>query len=501
MKKLPFWSLYAGVVALVVAAVLPLVRPQWGDARGGVAAVGVLLVLASLLLRLDFGRRATRYGLNSAVLVLLVLGVITFVEAVSYRHNARLDLTENSRNTLAAQTIQILRNLKTDVIATAFFRADQPGKKVAEDLLKQYGSYSNGRFTWKMSDPDREPGLARRYGVEQYGTIVLETKAKSEKVLDADEERLTNGLLKVTREGRRTVYFLQGHGEHDIRADDRSGYGNAKAALERANYDVRELALAREGKVPEDAAVVVEGGARTDPLPVEIDALDAYLAKGGKVFLMTDPFQNEGLKKLLARYGVGLDNDLVIELNPIGRLFGFGPELPIVQQYDPHPITRDLRGVMTLFPLTRSLRLAQPAPAGVSVQPLAQTSPQSWGETDRATLERGQAKPDPPDPKGPLTVAAVAVRDKARLVVFGTSNLASNQFLNMQGNRDLFLNTVSWLADQQDLISIRPRLAKQTPVMLTAQQGQLVFLLPVVVMPGLALVAGIAVYTRRRASR
>jgi len=84
--------------------------------------------------------------------------------------------------------------------------------------------------------------------------------------------------------------------------------------------------------------------------------------------------------------------------------------------------------------------------------------------------------------------------------VFGTSNLASNQFLNIQGNRDFFLNTVSWLAEQQDQISIRPRMAKQTPVMLTAQQGQVVFLLPVIVMPGLALVAGIAVYTRRRAS-
>ena len=500
MKKLAFWSLYAGVVALAAAVVVPFVRPQWSDARGWVGAAGVLLVLASLLLRLDFGRRATRYGLNSAVLVLLVLGVLTFVEAVSYRHNARLDLTENSRNTLAPQTIQLLRTLKSGVVATAFFRADQQTKRVAEDLLKQYGSYSNGRFTWKMSDPDREPGLARRYGVEQYGTIVLETKAKSEKVLDADEERLTNGLVKVTREGRRTVYFLQGHGEHDVGSNDRSGYGNAKAALERANYDVKELVLAREGKVPEEAAVVVLGGPRTDPLPAEVDALDAYLAKGGKLFLMTDPFQNEGLKRLLVKYGVGLDADLVIELNPIGRLFGFGPELPIVQQYDAHPITRDLRGMMTLFPLTRSLRLARPAPPGVSVQPLAQTSPQSWGETDRATLERGQAKPDPQDPKGPLTVAAVATKDKARLVVFGTSNLASNQFLNIQGNRDFFLNTVSWLAEQQDQISIRPRMAKQTPVMLTAQQGQVVFLLPVIVMPGLALVAGIAVYTRRRAS-
>ena len=79
-----------------------------------------------------------RYGLNTAVMVLLVLGVIGFVEALSYRHNARLDLTENRRHSLSAQTVQLLGELKQDVHAVAFFRSDQPGKRVAEDLLEQY---------------------------------------------------------------------------------------------------------------------------------------------------------------------------------------------------------------------------------------------------------------------------------------------------------------------------------------------------------------------------
>jgi ABC-type uncharacterized transport system involved in gliding motility auxiliary subunit len=215
---------------------------------------------------------------------------------------------------------------------------------------------------------------------------------------------------------------------------------------------------------------------------------------------MADPFQSAGLKTFLETYGVVLEDDLVVEPNPIGRLFGIGPEVPIVQQYPQHPITRDLRGVSTLFPLTRSIKPKTPA-GRFAVQTLAETSGQSWGETDRAALDRGQAKPDPQDAKGPLAVAVVATADKARLVVYGTSNLASNQFLNLQGNRDLFLNTVSWLAEQEDLISIRPKDTKQTPVMLTARQGQAAFLLPVVVLPGLALLAGILVFARRRAAK
>jgi ABC-type uncharacterized transport system involved in gliding motility auxiliary subunit len=377
---------------------------------------------------------------------------------------------------------------------------------VAEDLLKQYARYGGGKFTWRVVDPDREPGLARRYGVESYGTVVLETKERSEKVLDAEEEKVTNGLVKLTREGKRVIYVAQGHGEHDLANTERPGFSEAKTALERANYEVKALALAREGKVPDDAAAVIIAGPRTDLLPPEVDALDAYLAKGGKLLAMANPTiigqtTADSLKRFLGKYGLELGDNLVIEVNPIGRLFGIGPEVPIVQQYEGHPITRDMAGITTLFPLTRTVSEVKTPPQGVNVQVLARTSPDSWGETDRASLQAGQVKPDPQDAKGPLGVAAVATRDKARIVVYGTSNLAANQFLNVQGNRDFFLNTVSWLAEEEDLISIRPKDNRQTPVFLTSQQAQAAFLIPVVILPGIVLIGGIVTFLRRRAAK
>src|SRR5207244_2437014 len=259
----------------------------------------------------------------------------------------------------------------------------------------------------------------------------------------------------------------------------------------------KPLALAREGKSPADAAVVILPGPKNDLFQPELDALDGYIGRGGKALVMVNPFQNESLRKYLVKYGFVLDNDLVVESNPLGRLFGIGPEVPIIQQYGTHAITREMGGVSTLFPLTRSMSMVTPLPKCVGWDPPARTSEQSWGETNREELQRGVAKPDPADPKGPLTVAAVARKDKARIVVYGTSNLASNQFLNLQGNRDFFLNTVSWLAEEEDQISIRPKDAKQTPVFLNANQAQLVFLLPVVVVPGLVLLGGIVAVVRR----
>jgi len=336
---------------------------------------------------------------------------------------------------------------------------------------------------------------------------VLQAKGRSEKVQDADqEEKLTNGLVKVLREGKRVLYVLQGHGEPDLANTDRPGFSEAKGALEKANYEVKPLALARQGKVPDDAAVLIVAGPRTDLFGPEIDAIDAYLGRGGKLLAMVNPpfperNQPESLRKLLGRWGLELDDDLVIELNPIGQVFGIGPQVPIVQQYEPHPITRDMTGITTLFPLTRSISTAKTPPAGVTVQPLARTTPDSWGETDRQALEQGQAKPDPQDKKGPLILAAVATRDKARVVVYGTANLAANQFLNVQGNRDFVLNTVSWLAEEEDQISIRPKDTKSTPVFLTSQQAQAVFWLPVVILPSLAVAGGIIAVVRRRAAK
>ena len=510
-KRLLDWAGYLGIAVLAAAVLLPFVRPEWARSRWIVVAVGVVLVLASLLSHIKnprevMGRRTTRYGFNTAVMVLLLLAIIGFVEAVSYRHSARLDLTENKRHSLSPQTVQLLRGLKTDINAVAFFRSDQPGKRVAEDLFKQYARYAGGKFTWRVVDPDREPGLARRYGIESYGTVVLETKERSEKVTDAEEEKLTNGLVKLTRQGKRVVYVVQGHGEPELTSSDRPGFSEAKGAMERANYEVKPLVLARQTEIPADAGVVVLAGPRTELLAPELAALDAYLGRGGKLLAMANPVilnpsPLDPLKAYLGRYGFDVGSNLIIEMNPIGRLFGIGPEVPIIQQYDPHAITRDMAGITTLFPLARSVEPVKPPPTGVNVQPLAKTSPESWAETSRAELQQGQVKPDPGEARGPLPVAAVATKDKSRIVVYGTSNVATNQFINLQGNRDFFLNTVSWLAEEEDQISIRPKDTKQAPVFLTSQQAQAVFLLPVIVLPAIVLIGGIVTVVRRRSAK
>jgi ABC-type uncharacterized transport system involved in gliding motility auxiliary subunit len=179
-----------------------------------------------------------------------------------------------------------------------------------------------------------------------------------------------------------------------------------------------------------------------------------------------------------------------------------------VVDYVSHPITQDFR-FATFFPVARTVSVKDKPAEGVTAQALARTSGESWAETSQEQIRTGQVKPDAGEARGPLVVAAVATVDakdapadrkgaKARIVLVGDSDFAANEFVNLSGNRDFFLNTLSWLAEEENLIAVRPKESRSAPVFLTAAQNQVVFLVPVVLIPLSLIVAGVVVVARRR---
>jgi ABC-type uncharacterized transport system involved in gliding motility auxiliary subunit len=467
-------------------------------------------------------RRRTAYGLNTALAILLLLGAVALVEALSYRHNRRFDLTEGKRQSLSDQSVKVLRGLAKPVKAVGFTSPERGDRAFLEDLLRLY-AYHSSQFTFEMIDLDRSPATARRYGVSAPNTVVIESGASEEKVLLPAEEKLTNALLKVTRGGKRVVYALQGHGEGEVGNTDRPGFSQAREAIQGANYEVKELLLLREKDVPENAAVLVVAGPKRDLLSEELTALDRYVQRGGKLLVLLDPEQAPALAKFLEKYGIRPGQDVIVDR--LSRVLGGDYLIPVVSQYESHPITKEFT-LASFFPFARTMDAASSPPQGVTVQVLARTGQGSWAETDRETLKQGQARFDPgKDRQGPVPVGAVAtvevkppakkgettpvegpgpgaaVPRKARIVAYGTAAFASNNYLNLSGNKDLFLNSISWLAEEEDLISIRPREAKFTPLILTARQGQAAFWVGVVVPPAVALAAGVTVGIRRRRAR
>jgi ABC-type uncharacterized transport system involved in gliding motility auxiliary subunit len=452
-------------------------------------------------------RESTKHWLNLAVIILVVLGIVGLVEIIGSRHHIRFDLTPTKRYTLSDHMRKILKSLEKDIEATVFYKPDELAD--LRDLLNRY-VYESKKFSYRLFDLDRSPAMARQYEATAYGDTILECEGRKYKITYPNEEQMASAILRVTREDRPIIYFLSGHGEKSpFDSDEREGYSLAGEALEKEYYEVKELLLMREREIPRDASILVVSGPRKTILDHELQSIAEFIGQGGKALFMVDPYTSGELVEFLSGYGVQLGEDVVVD--PQSRLVAAGYLAPIVPLYRRHPIAMGFREA-TIFPLVRSVEAREVSEEGMSAELLAMTSPGSWAETDRASVERGKPEfREEKDKPGPVSVAVViSIKPeakerekptKARVVVYGDSDFANNFYINMLANRDLFLNTVNWLAEEEAIIGLRP---KETPPMgvsplfLTAKQNRMIFWPSVVFEPVLILIVGIVIYVRRR---
>ena len=467
------------------------------------------------LVRTFITSRSTVYGINSSVLILIVLGVLIFANLLGYRHKHRFDFTEQSLYSLAPQTIKILSNLPREVKITGFFISDSGNKMIVQNLLDGYLENTD-KIKITYINPDKNPAIVKRYGVTLDGTIVLESGEQETKVNTVNEESLTNALKKVTRDEKKKLYFLEGHGEKALDNNQGLGISAAKVALERDGYQVEKLLLLQTAKIPDDANLLVIAGPEKPVVDKEIDIIENYLNRGGSVMILVDPLSNFDMETLLLKWGVQLKDDIVID--PMSRLYGGDFQAPIVSQYTVHDITRDF-ALATLFPLVRSVHAMEKD--GIVSTQLLQTGENSWGETD---FDSPQVKFDKAiDEQGPIPVAVISTKEifseenpgeqsddpesmetkpkavkKGKLMVVGDSDFAANAKFNFSGNSDFFLNSVSWLAEESDLISIRAKQRSSQPFHMSSTWGSTLFIFGMILLPGSVMFAGIRTWWRRR---
>jgi ABC-type uncharacterized transport system involved in gliding motility auxiliary subunit len=538
---------WLGVALVFAAFALRFLKPDMQKVWWNLAAAGLVCVLIYILgqwreFMAFFSGRQARYGSLSVASVALVLGILFGLNYIATRQNKRWDLTSNQEFTLSDQTKKVLTNLKEPLQMHVFAKENDFGR--FRDKLAEY-EYSSKQVKIDYIDPDKEPETAKKFEIQSYGTVAVDYHSRIERVTNDTEQDLTNAIIKAVEGQQKKVYFTQGHGEHETSsADERTGYNNIAAAIGRENFGVEKLALAQNPTIPADASVIVVAGPRKDFLQPEIDAMKGYLNHGGKVLFMIDPPEGAdaapltNLTALVKEWGFDLGDNIVIDTSGIGQLVGRGPGMPVAISYPQHPITERFGNVMTGFPLARSVTPAANPPQGRTPQTIVETSAQSWAETDiKAIFERRPVKFDEGtgDKKGPVSLAAAlsvtapeqpaapttpqagtngangtgpnatpptppadSPKRDTRIVVFGDSDFVANSGLGVPGNGDLFLNSVNWLAQQENLISIRPKATEDRRVTLTQEQQFMVFLFSVVFLPGMIVIGGIVNWWRRR---
>lgn len=445
-------------------------------------------------------------GANLFLSLILLVGVLALVNYLANRHSFRRDLTANRAFTLSDQTERVLTHLERDVQILSFYRAGDPAAEPMKDLVKMYADLSR-RISFEVIDPDRQPGRASRYPDLEVGVTVVDAGDRTERVDQADEGLLTNAIVQATRTERKQIAFLTGHGERDPLAEDDLGYSNLRARLENEGYAVQVLNLAAVTAVPAGVRVLVLAGAKKELLPNESEAIRTWLAAGGSLLVLADPAPSAAHADLVRPYGLEIGNDLIIDVSGVGRLFGADEFLPMGLEIKPHPLAQGFK-LTTVFPMARTVRAASPVMPGVTATEIVFTAEASWAE---ANPERRPYEAGASDRQGPLCVFAaasspvgVAGGDSAdagrttRVVVAGDSDFCANGYCKFDGNLDLALNAVSWLAEEEDLIAIRPQDRADRRVILTRGQAAAVRSVLLLLLPLSVITLGIGVWWRRR---
>ncbi len=450
--------------------------------------------------------RQTKYAAYATVYILVVLVAIVIANVLADRHNKSFDATANKRYSLSPQTAKIAQELKQDASITYFGVPSAFDR--AKDQLDQYANLSP-KIHVEYVDADKNPQIARAAGVNSYPAVLVQIGNRKEQAKSFNEEGITGAFIRDLKNTTRNVCFVTGSGEHQIDDSERDGYSRLKDLLGKDEYSTKSINLLQKAEISDDCTVLVVAGPTKDYQQPEVDAIKKYVEGGGRAFFMVDPpfkmgradiADNDALTSLLQGWGVTVDKDLILDLNPIGQIAGLGAQVALVTSYNSHPILTGMRRTATGFPLSRSLEIKNTDKT--SVEKLFDSSESSF-----ATTNLSSPKIDPNDPKnkkGPMPLAAAGTyntgkeNSQGRFVVVGSSNWTANSFINFNGNADLALNTINWLASDEDLISIRPKDQEDRRITMTKGQFNLVrstsqFLLPLAV-----IVAGVSVWWKRR---
>lgn len=445
-------------------------------------------------------RRSTRMGANSLLMVLLFIAILAILNFLAARHSIRWDLSENQNFSLAPQTHRVIRSLPREVRITVFTREKDPGYQTYKERLDSYRQASP-KIAVEFVDPERQPKVAQSYGITRSDTAVFESGAQTVRVTTPSEAELTGALIRVSKDDKKRILFLEGHGEPGTDNRDRTGFSLAKEILTKQGYEVGTLSLLAQTAVPENTSLLAIAGPRKPMTSDELDRVHAYVEKGGHLLLMVDPDSQADLTPLLKRWGLGLGPGVLVDFQD--RLAQGEPTVLLVRTFTEHEITQDLNAAV-LFPLARHVTFDEQLGKDWDFVQLARTSPNS-----RAVIKtsgRVIALNEKEDIKGPLPMAAAIApktppaegKPRPAIVVIGNSTFASNAFVNFPGNSDFFLHTVAWLAQDRDMITIGPRDQALRPFVPNPIQERTLLYVQVIFLPAVVLLAGINVWRKRR---
>jgi hypothetical protein len=462
-----------------------------------------------------------RYGGYASLITFAVVVVVIIVNVLLSQLDAQLDLTQNDVYTLSEQSRDILDELDEDVTIYVLARRNEEPVQIME-ALRRY-EQASGRIRIETVDADRNPGFVAQYDPDGEGLgngsviVATEDNYRAINILDLYsidsrnpqapqilglnvERRITNALIYVGTGRTPIIYQTTGRGEAQVEQ-----VGDLAQSLGVENYEVRTINLIQAPQVPDDGAVLLVFGPRSDISQGEADKIREFLEGGGRAIFLLDVLLDDMpvMNSVLSAYGIAIGSGVVVEGN---QNYNTGNEFQLVPDMAVHPITDPLQEARSpvMMPFGRPIELLDQKPRGVTIETILQTSSDSFRRTN---LENDEPERQPDEQPGPFVMAVAAVENEfatgdeiSRIVVVGNARFMGPIFPYgyIPGNRDFFLNALGWLQNQQETVSIRAKTTLQFPMQLTGIQVLIFGGLFVIIIPLGILVAGLVVWLRRR---
>ena len=470
-------------------------------------------------IRSAFKTSKFKYGGYATLLTIIVIAILIAINLVVDMVPFRLDLTKNKVYSLSEQTYNILDNLEEDITIYTINEVNA-SSSVVDEILLRYKNYSN-KITIDYIDPDRDPAKAQAYTKDnqtlQKGDIVVASGEKFQIIKSynllnyssstyspeslAVEQRVTSAIMFVSGAEAPVIYVLEGHGEMDL------GY-NVTNKMELENFTINSLNLVTTKEIPEDADVLLINGPSKDLLEEEEKLIRDYLSEGGNAVFLMDPLvgELELFSSLFKSYGVSEQKAYIIERDQASY---YTNPMYLLPKYQEHDITDPLNKVDTplIVPIAQGIEILDAKRNTLTIEPLLSTSSQAFARSLDSTSSSTEKEDG--DIDGPFDIGVVIV-DKvydlvanesftSQIIVFG--HVISSQranFTQTAAGIALFFNSLNWLVDREQSITIRPKLIQETPLKVTQAIFNLYGIISVIIVPLGALALGIVVWLRRR---
>ena len=465
-----------------------------------------------------FSMKTTKSGLSLGASFILLIILLIATGFLGHRFDKTFDFTEEGINSLAPQTKEVLKTFDQDVVVRIFYKGDKislQGQAQKEELRNAFDLYKqfSSRFKVRWVDSYSENVIAEKYlshlpdRDQKELFAFMDYNSKRIRIeTPYTEENITSALIKVKKRELKEIYFLVGHGEKDLESEQLTGLSTFRQYLEDSGFILKEWSFLQDGKPKTPPSLLLVVGPRRPFLTGELKWLDLYLEQGGRLFFALDPGEEHRLKVFLKKYEIDYQDNFII--SQLAALYGSVTKALGVNFNGSHSITKrfennkdvaffDVASVVDKVPQSKNkfsfsflvktlnksfatpkikkkieVGVLDSLPVAIEVKPLEEKKEEHEGH-------KGEKSSD------------------FRLVVFGDSDFLTNKNFHQGVNRDLALNTIVSLVDEEELISIRPKQPKGTKIVLT-RVHRLFLVIVVIALPFLFVIASMWLWYRRR---